>query len=385
MNRHPGGLSWLLNSAMLLDRSRSFLRLLKSPIDTAAFHLLRRRFLPQASPEKTLLLLRVDGIGDLLFFAQYLESLRIAYKDHKVLLICRKEAAELAGELEGLDDIIPLDARRYQWNFFYRTRFLRHIRSRRPETTFYLSYHRRHIGDEIALLSGARSIVAFSGNNEIIRQRIRTRNNKYYTTLVDVPDHSPEREKYRILFDSLRIPVKPTARPVVRVPVSGPIHPVAVIAPGSTSAMRRWPPERFVEVADAVASQHGLRVVLCGDDGQYRLLRSISGMMKAPCKIVSNSSMREVIALIQASRIFIGNDSGLLHVAATLGTAAIGIVGGGHFSRYFPYGRMEIVSNPLPCFECNWKCQFRKAYCVADIPVKAVISHVHRILAKGEV
>lgn len=383
MSRQAAGLSWMLNSAMLLDRWRSFLRLLKSPIDSAAFHLLRRWFPPQSSSEKTLLLLRVDGIGDLLFFAQYLESLRIAYKDHKLVLICRKEAAELARSLVGIDEIIPLDARRYQWNYLYRARFLRHIRSRRPETTLYLSYHRRHIGDEIAILSGAKDIVGFSGNNEVIRHKIRIRNNKYFSAIIDVPDHSPEREKYRIFFDSLMIRMKPATQPVLRGAVSGSRLPVAVVAPGSTSAIRRWPAERFAEVADAVASQLGLRVVLCGDGGQDRLLRSISRMLKAPCEIVSNSSITEVVVLIQSSRVFVGNDSGLLHVAAMLGTPSIGIIGGGHFSRYFPYGNMAIVSNPLPCFECNWKCRFRKAHCVTEISAESVILQIRTVLGKN--
>jgi len=387
MSLHSSRFSWLLNPAMLLDRWRSFLRLLKSPIDSAAFHLLRIFFSTQHSPSNpTLLLLRIDGIGDFLFFAQYLGSIREAYKGFRVVLVCRQEVSELANHIGGIDEVIPLNAKFYQWNYLYRIRFLRDVRSRKARTALYLSYHRRHIGDEIALLSGASEVVAFSGNNEIMRDVTRTRNNSYYSDVVEVPDHVPEGVKYQRLFEKMGIPAVSVSDEGIRLTgvekKDKPASSFAVIAPGSTSIMRRWPPEGYAEIADAVATQYGLGIVLCGDGKQRKLLRMVSRMMKGPGKIVDDSSLMEVVELIKNSRLFIGNDSGLLHVAATFKVPAVGIIGGGHFSRYFPYGNTEVVSNPLPCFECNWKCRYRKAHCVADITTHSVMAAVKGTLSR---
>lgn len=373
-------LSWLLNRAMLLDLWRSLGRFLKAPLDSVAFRILRLLFSQVRTPAQTLLLLRLDGIGDLLFFARYLESLRQAFPGHKIILVCREEVAELAGQLNGFDAVLPLKAKKYQWNYAYRVSFLSRLRSNRPHMTIYLSYHRRHIGDEIALLSGAPTVLAFNGNTEIIRAGTKSRNDKYYTALVDVPDHVPEQMRYVRLAEFLGVPLY--ASNVWSTSRQANPKQVAVIAPGSTSSMRRWPAHRFAEVADTVAGTFGFKIVLCGDGSQGKLLRKVSSLMSWPRELMEGAPMREVVDLIGSSRLLIGNDSGLLHVAGVLNTPAVGIVGGGHFSRYFPYGRMKVVTNPLDCFECNWKCRYRRPYCVTDISTESVVAAVYDVLAE---
>lgn len=383
MSPRAARLSWLMNPSRLMMAVRSLGRLLKSPVDTVAFHVFRR-FLPPRTPStKTLLLVRLDGIGDFLFFARYLRSLKIAFPDFSVTLVCRCEVSDWATLVEDIQEVVPVDAKRYQWDYWYRAGFLKRLRSICPHTAINVSYHRRHIGDEITLLSGAQNVVAFSGNNEVIRPRIRARNNRYYSTVIGTPDHRPEHERYQQLLEVLGVGDRQPSVPALRMDVDHVRQPFAVFSPGSTARMRQWGTAQYAKVADVLAEKHGLRIVLCGDDSQRNLLAETAGRMKKPPAIMAGAVVPEVIRLIGSSTLFVGNDSGLLHLAGLLGTPAVGIVGGGHFSRYFPYGTMEVVTNMLPCFECNWKCLYRKPYCITEIPVGAVVEAASRVLQRG--
>lgn len=370
---------WLMNPFRLLAAGRALGRLLKSPFDSVAFHALRR-FLPHPPPPtKTLLLVRLDGIGDFFFFARYLPSLKHAFPDSAITLVCRREVADWAALVEGIDEIIPVHAKRYQWNYGHRVEFLKNLRSRGFHTAINASYHRRHIGDEITLLSGAPNVMALSGNTEVIREAIRARNNRYYSRVIEVPDHRPEHERYQRLLEALGVNGRPST-PVLRVQTGSARQRVAVFAPGSTSFVREWGVRQFAQAADAVSKQHGLSVVLCGDNSQRGLLADVAGRMEQTATIMAGRAVPEVVRLVGSSALFVGNDSGLLHLAALLRTPAVGIVGGGHFSRYFPYGVMEVVTNMLSCFECNWKCIYRTPLCITEIPVESVVNAVSRVL-----
>lgn len=113
---------------MVMERWRSFLRILKSPLDSAFFHSLRLLLSsPTGDITPTVLLLRVDGVGDFAFFARYLAVVRDLYRDFKIVFVCRKEVAPLARCVDGIDEVIELNARTYQWNFVYRIFFLKRI------------------------------------------------------------------------------------------------------------------------------------------------------------------------------------------------------------------------------------------------------------------
>jgi len=105
--------------------------------------------------------------------------------------------------------------------------------------------------------------------------------------------------------------------------------------------------------------------------------------MKHPVELIFDLPLRSVAEVIGNASFFVGNESGLLHIAATLGVPAVGIMGGGHFSRYFPYGSARIVSHQLACFECNWRCPFPEPYCLTHITVGQVLEIIESV-ANGD-
>jgi len=101
------------------------------------------------------------------------------------------------------------------------------------------------------------------------------------------------------------------------------------IAPGASyGAAKCWPPERFALLADRLISECGADVIFFGTPGEKEIAAHIRSKMKSGAiSLVGETSMRDLAALFASCSIFIGNDSGAMHVAAAAGLPVIGIFG----------------------------------------------------------
>ena len=101
------------------------------------------------------------------------------------------------------------------------------------------------------------------------------------------------------------------------------------IAPGASyGAAKCWPPEKFAALADRLISQCDADVIFFGTSAEKEITARILSDMK--CRAISlagETSMRDLAALFSACSIFIGNDSGAMHVAAAAGIPVVGIFG----------------------------------------------------------
>jgi heptosyltransferase II len=101
------------------------------------------------------------------------------------------------------------------------------------------------------------------------------------------------------------------------------------IAPGASyGAAKCWPPERFAALADRLISESGADVIFFGTPNEKEIAAYIRSNMKSrTISLVGETSMRDLAALFGSCSVFIGNDSGAMHVAAAAGLPVIGIFG----------------------------------------------------------
>src|SRR5437870_9057565 len=99
--------------------------------------------------------------------------------------------------------------------------------------------------------------------------------------------------------------------------------------PGSVyGTAKRWLPERFAEVADRVAAEHGGVVLIFGGHGEEELGAALAGRMEAPTVVLSGrTTVRRLMALIKQCRLFITNDTGPMHIATAFGVPTVAIFG----------------------------------------------------------
>jgi ADP-heptose:LPS heptosyltransferase len=154
------------------------------------------------------------------------------------------------------------------------------------------------------------------------------------------------------------------------------------VAPGSRWDTKRWSRERFLELARALVDTHGFHVVLVGDESDAGVARPIADELDRACtNVTGRRSVVETAAWIERCRAFVGNDSGLTHLAEALGVPVVAVFGPTvREFGYFPaLEASRTVERALDCRPCSRNgarpCPRDRQVCL-DIDVAAVESAV---------
>ncbi len=125
---------------------------------------------------------------------------------------------------------------------------------------------------------------------------------------------------------------------------------------GPNAIYKQWPPERFLQTANQLISRYGARILLIGDAQEESLCRAIaSGLTASPILAVQVPSLLLLAGLLRRCDLVIGNDSGPMHIAASVGTKTVTLFGPVDGSVYGPLSERPIhrvVVHSLACRPC---------------------------------
>jgi heptosyltransferase II len=153
------------------------------------------------------------------------------------------------------------------------------------------------------------------------------------------------------------------------------------IAPGASyGAAKCWPAERFASLADRLISECDADVIFFGTGGEKEIAARILSMMKSRAiSLVGGTSMRDLAALFSACSVFVGNDSGAMHVAAAAGLPVIGIFGSTDPEGTAPVTRQfTLVQEKVSCSPCFLRRCPVDHRCMTRISVGSVFSALLR-------
>ncbi|RWK09388.1 glycosyltransferase family 9 protein [Mesorhizobium sp.] len=168
------------------------------------------------------------------------------------------------------------------------------------------------------------------------------------------------------------------------------LRPKAFVAvhPGASFPGRRWQPERFAAAIDRIATETGLDVVVVGGPEEKEAADKIMAAAKKPVvNMVGALSLETLLALFKEARLFVGNESGPMHMAAAAGTPVVGLFGLTNPIKWGPVGVPSISLRPqMPC-DCVGGDLCRrtdpsKACCVWRLEVDAVVEAARELLAR---
>ena len=116
-------------------------------------------------------------------------------------------------------------------------------------------------------------------------------------------------------------------------------RPVIVLAPTANWLPKIWPADRFVAAFEALSGGHAQAVVIAGPGQTERAMAEpLLAALPGAIDLVGNLSLSEIAAVLARASLFIGNDSGLMHLAAAAGAPTIGLFGPTNAAEYGPSG-----------------------------------------------
>lgn len=158
-----------------------------------------------------------------------------------------------------------------------------------------------------------------------------------------------------------------------------------VIQPTATLATKQWPPARFAQLGDWLAARVGLPVIYTAAPHEASVLNEVRRSAAHPHVYRSDLDLDELFALIENSRLFVGNDSGPMHAAAMLGRPVVVVWGSSNFKAWRPWSTdYEAVGSDLACIPCpGYACRvYGEPRCILDIPVSRAAEACERLLAR---
>jgi heptosyltransferase-2 len=165
------------------------------------------------------------------------------------------------------------------------------------------------------------------------------------------------------------------------------------IQPGASKQEKRWHPERFGILCQKLIKERGAKILLLGSDAEAGLIEQVRKFCPRENSLTfTGLDMREVLALLQNCQLLIANDSGLMNLAAMVGTPLVAIFGPGSPKTSDPCiepAKKEIVTKNFPCSPCHHnffkECKpspHNKPFCIEDISVKDVSDAVYQLLER---
>ena len=156
------------------------------------------------------------------------------------------------------------------------------------------------------------------------------------------------------------------------------------LAPGSVGASKRW---TYYPQAARLLAERGLDVWVVGGPGEKALAAEIVAAGGPRVRDLTGTDLRNGILAMAAASVAISNDSGLMHVAAALGTPTMGIFGPTSPYHWAPLNGLAATVQTrtvVPCQPCHRPvCTMNDHRCMRDIPASEVVEIAERVLAEA--
>ena len=158
--------------------------------------------------------------------------------------------------------------------------------------------------------------------------------------------------------------------------------PIIAIHPGSPIAIKRWKPENFAELADWLINNKRAQILFIGVNEEIQIIQKIQELMTGESHNIGGlTTLPQLASVLQQSKLFIGNDSGPMHLAAAVGVQTIGLFGPGNPNRFGPVGdKCHYIWKKQDCPPCSGDvCQLGSEGCMGKITVQDVIDTIDNV------
>lgn len=367
---------------------------------------------PELSRARSILVVRLDEIGDLILTAPFLRELRRNAPEARITLVVKPATRNLVEFCPYVNEVLAFDwlAPGRLSRFRLHARALALARSNLWPRRFELAILPRWDADYyhatfVAYFSGAPLRIGYSERVNAQKRRLNAGFDRLLTQALDdrTTKHEVERNLDVLRFlgcvvedDRLELWLKEEDSAYAeKTLTSQGVHTgdlLFALAPGAGAAKRCWPLERWVQLGHRLLKELHARFVLVGGEGERELGAHLANELgRSVINLMGRATLRQTAAVLQRCQLTISNDAGPMHIAAAAGNAVVEICchpqGGApeHANspaRFGPWRVPHVVLQPDQGTEpCQEACEAEDAHCILRVDVECVRRAVRTLAA----
>jgi len=347
---------------------------------------------------RSILAVRLDGIGDLLMTTPALRALKEGRDSRSLTLLTSPAAASLARELPFVDDVIPFVA---PWMKSAETTAVSSL-----ATAALVERLRLHAFDAAVVFTvftqSALPAATLLYQAGIRRRAAYCRENPYalltdWRTDPDRDAHAGVRHEVQRQIDlveslgarvaerRLQLPVRDAARrSMLAKAISAGMHarrPWLIVHPGATAASRRYPDEKLAQAVALLQASGRWQIGIAGAPEDIACVQAIAARANDVVCLAGLLDLPELAALLAAARIVVCNNSAPAHIAAAVGTPVVDLYALTN-PQHTPWGvEHRVLSRDVDCKYCvKSVCPQGHHRCLADISPAEIVAAVDALL-----
>lgn len=351
--------------------------------------------MPKPLTDARRILVRVPNwLGDAILCLPALGEVRARFPEAEIAVLARASVAELFSSVPGVNRVLVFEHRGRHAGVFGLLRLAGELRRERFDLA--VLFQNAFLAALLAFLAGIPRRLGYrrDARGPLLTHAVRLPRRG------EIPPHETYyyQEMLRragwfealTMVEHIRLEPPAAARETMRARLQelGLEHgvnrrPLVVLAPGAAyGSAKCWLPERFAELADRLVEGRNAAVLLCGTSAEAGLGEAIASRMRArPVSFIGQTTLEEFLGLLANVDLFIGNDSGAMHLAAGLGLPQVIIFGPTDEAGTGPLNaRARLVKEPVSCSPCFLRHCPVDHRCMRRVEVDAVWREVEAAL-----
>ncbi|WP_285656353.1 glycosyltransferase family 9 protein [Helicobacter bizzozeronii] len=349
MDRHPS----------ILAHLRLHLRLWAERISYSLASLMvwvLRKIQKQPIRPKTLLLMKLDTIGDYVLFRNFLQPLREFYAGYEITLLCNKDFLEVidAYDRPYIDHLILLDTPKWgSWKrfpLFYRLKTTYALNQKSYEVVLNPIFHRSIYRDDFLVgLINAQHKIAHLGFEQVYQWHANTPHpgplDHVYTRFINnSPEVLFEFERNKEFFSQLlqqplnqvRLELPPPPPLSAQARFTLPTQDYGVFFLGARDSKRKWALDSWMALAQKI--NPAFQIVLCGSPNESSEGLQLAQKIPNALNLAGKTSLMELLSVLCQARFVVSNETAIPHFCVALGLGPIFVISNGNtFKRFAPY------------------------------------------------
>lgn len=333
--------------------------LLKDIVRFTYFNIINFFIHPGKIQNKTLLIIKLDVIGDYILFRNFLEELKKdqKYKDYTITLLGNSAYGGLAKELDAqfVDHFIFINFKKMTRNLWYRYKIFKQMAKNGYEVVINPTYSREYnVTDSLVQVLNAKEKIGRIGTLGNIPQWQKSISDRYYTKLIPgQPGILFEFLRNKEFFEALLEKKINLKKPECVIPdkqlkLSSKY---IIIFPGAGTLVRKWSTDNFSKLSKYVLDNYDYDIIILGGPNDINDANAIeNNLQNSRVKNkAGKTSLIETLSIIKNANLLVSNETSAPHMAVMTNTPVIVIYNGDNFKRFIPYPDF-MVENYYPIY-----------------------------------